>query len=88
LGTFQAIVMTIVKSASPESGRSPRGETAFDFMILTFQTTEAIPLQHSMSRGKDQRQLQFRDAAATHGMGLALRARFGGFVSPTLRESQ
>ncbi len=31
LGTFQAIVMTIVKSTSPESGRSPRGETAFDF---------------------------------------------------------
>jgi len=35
LGTFQAIVMTLVmtilKSTSPESGRSPRGETDFDF---------------------------------------------------------
>jgi hypothetical protein len=31
LGTFEAIVMTIVKSTSPESGRSPRGEIAFDF---------------------------------------------------------
>jgi hypothetical protein len=32
LGTFQATV----KSASPESGRSPRGETAFEFSDFDF----------------------------------------------------
>jgi hypothetical protein len=40
MGTFQAIVMTIVmtivKSTSPVGGRRPRGETAFD---LEFKTT-------------------------------------------------
>ncbi len=30
MAMVMTIVMTIVKSTSPESGRSPRGETAFD----------------------------------------------------------